>query len=210
MNKKLALAAVVLATGLLQTFGADPVPPVVTNLVSAQRPGTFLVDITYDLIDPDSTMVMVRVDASSDGGTNYSLPATSLSGDVGWVAPGTGKKIVWNAWNDWAGNYTTNAKVRLIADDTGSLSGSIPTNLPPANPNFVWITPGAFRMGSVGRLVWLTKPYLISRYEVTQAEYIQVMSNNPSSSTFYGTSAAVDSVPWTAYRGRMLWPTVPG
>jgi len=28
---------------------------------------------------------------------------------------------VWNVWTDWAGNYTTNARIRLVADDTASL-----------------------------------------------------------------------------------------
>ena len=106
------------------------IPPIITNLVSVQRPGTFFVDVTYDLIDPDSKNMFIQVEASSDGGTNYLVPMVSLSGDVGLVTPGLRKKIVWNAWNDWSGNYTTNAKVRLIADDTLSVNPP-PTNAPP-------------------------------------------------------------------------------
>ena len=97
---------------------ASPVLPVITNLVAVQRTGTFFVDVTYDLIDSDSPGgVYIMAEASSNNGTNYGISMRSLSGDFGLVTPGTGKKLVWNAWQDWGRNYTTNARVRLIADD---------------------------------------------------------------------------------------------
>ena len=179
MNKKLALAAVVLATGLLPTFGAALVPPVITNLVSVQRAGTMFVDITYDLIDPDSPTVMIYAEGSANGGTNYLIPVGSCTGDIGPVAPGLGKKIVWNAWNDWANNYSTNAKVRLTADDTLSALPPPPTNAPASN--LVWIPPGGFNMS--GTLVYLSRGFWMGKYEVTQGEYLGVMSNNPSGFT---------------------------
>ena len=110
--------ALLLTAPLARVASAQPVLPVITNLVAVQRPGTFYVDVTYDLIDPDSPGgVYILAEASSDNGTNYGISMDSLSGDAGLVTPGPGKKLVWNAWNDWARNYTTNARVRLIADD---------------------------------------------------------------------------------------------
>ncbi|MEI6676737.1 MAG: hypothetical protein WCO57_16320, partial [Verrucomicrobiota bacterium] len=100
------------------------IPPQILNLQSAQRAGTMLVEITYDLVDPDSTNLYVLAEFSADGGTNYGLPISSLSGDIGPVRPGPGKKIAWNVWNDWAANQTTNARIRLTADD--SLSAQPP------------------------------------------------------------------------------------
>jgi hypothetical protein len=80
---------------------ASPVLPVITNLVAVQRPGTFYVDVTYDLIDPDSPGgVYILAEASSTGGASYGISMRTLSGDVGMLIPGVGKKIVWNAWND--------------------------------------------------------------------------------------------------------------
>jgi formylglycine-generating enzyme required for sulfatase activity len=95
--------AFLLLAGSCQTRAALT-PPQVQNIRVAQRPGTMFVDITYDLVDPDSTNIYVIAEFSSDGGTTYGLPIYSLSGDIGPVRPGTGRHIVWNAWNDWAGN----------------------------------------------------------------------------------------------------------
>jgi formylglycine-generating enzyme required for sulfatase activity len=187
MKKFLLLSFPFLFAGVA---AAALVPPQIRNLVSAQRPGTFYVDITYDLIDPDSSTVYIMVEASSDGGDNWLVPAISLSGDFGFVAPGTGKKIVWNAWNDWPGNYTTNAKVRLIADDTMSAIPPPPTNPPAAN--LVFIPSGSFNMS--GTMVWISKSFWMGKYEVTQAEFQSVMTNNPS--YFRGNSLPVDSVSW--------------
>ncbi len=149
------------------------IPPIITNLVSVQRPGTFFVDVTYDLIDPDSKNMYIQVEASSDGGTNYLVPMVSLSGDVGLVTPGLRKKIVWNAWNDWSGNYTTNAKVRLIADDTLSVNPP-PTNAPPTN--MAWIPSGSFNMS--GTMVYLTRGFYMAKCETTQTEFQELMTNN--------------------------------
>lgn len=175
-------------------WAADPVPPQIQNLVSAQRPGTFLVDITYDLVDPDSKTVYISVEASSNGGSTYALPITSISGDVGHVAPGTARKIVWNAWDNWAGNYTANARVRLVADDTASLLPQPPSDPPTAN--LVWIPPGSFVMNPPnGPKVWISKGFWMGKYEVRQSEFQSVMGSNPSN--WKGSSLPVESVTWT-------------
>lgn len=189
------ILAGVVAAGLLMASLPDAsaqtnlIPPQIRNLVSVQRPGTFYVDVTYDLIDPDSQSLFISVEASSTGGTNYLVPMVSLSGDVGLVAPGLGKKIVWNAWNDWAGNYTTNAKVRLIADDTLSVNPP-PTNAPPAN--MVWIPSGSFDMS--GTMVYLSRGFYMAKYETTQTEFQALMTNNPSA--YIGPTLPVNAVTW--------------
>lgn len=89
--------------------------PVVSNVRAAQRAGTKLIDVTYDLSDSDSTSVFVSIQIYGNGGT---LPAFSLSGDVGsGVTPGFNKKIIWNAGQDWNRQYTTSGSARIIADD---------------------------------------------------------------------------------------------
>ena len=213
MNTHLAhstrLLAGAAAAGLLAALSpavhaqTNLVPPQLRNLVSAQRAGTFLVDISYDLIDPDSPYVCVSVEASSNGGVAYTVPMVSLSGDFGYVTPGTGKHLVWNAWTDWAGNYTTNAKVRLVADDTAS-AGVAPPSLTNGIPtSLVWVPSGSFNMS--GTLVYLSKGFFMAKCEVTQAEYLSVMSNNPSSFTGSG-ARPVEHVTWfeaTNYCGRL-------
>jgi hypothetical protein len=115
----------------------DPVPPQIQNLVVTQRPGTFFVDISYNLVDPDSAKVMIMVEATSTGGDPYLLPIASLSGDLGQVTPDTNKKIVWNAWDDWAGNFTNTTRIRIIADDTASAYPPPPTE-PPSRRRPIW------------------------------------------------------------------------
>ena len=71
------------------------------------------------------------------------------------------------------------------------------TNSIPANPNparLVWIKPGTFTMGSPSTekdrrenegpqtQVTLSRGFWMSKYEVTQAEYLAVMGSNPSRS----------------------------
>ena len=76
-------------------------PPDVSNVQILQREGAKLVDISYDLSDPDTSSLTVSVEASDDGGTTYDMSARTLSGDFGsGVSPGTGKQIVWDAGED--------------------------------------------------------------------------------------------------------------
>ncbi|MCX6926286.1 MAG: formylglycine-generating enzyme family protein [Verrucomicrobia bacterium] len=204
-NAKFFLFVLLVASIASVANAADPVLPIITNLVAVQRPGSFIVDVTYDLIDPDSPGgVYILSEASSNNGTNYGISMLSLSGDAGLVTPGTGKKLVWNAWNDWARNYTTNARVRLIGDDFPSTIGSTnggnyTTNVPPAT-NLVWIPPGTFTMGpdlygGKTMYVYLTRGIWMGKFEVTQAEYQNVLSNNPS--YFTGSpNRPVEQVTW--------------
>ncbi|MBI3987139.1 MAG: formylglycine-generating enzyme family protein [Lentisphaerae bacterium] len=71
--------------------------------------------------------------------------------------------------------------------------------------NMVWIPPGEFIMGSpigekgrdVGEVqhrVRLTKGFWLGKYEVTQAQWDRLMTNNPS--RFKGTNMPVDQVTW--------------
>jgi formylglycine-generating enzyme required for sulfatase activity len=198
MNPIRLCLAILLAAPLLRVAGAEPVLPVIANLVAAQRSGTFFVDVTYDLIDPDSPGgIYILAEASADNGASYGISMRSLSGDVGLVTPGTGKKLVWNAWTDWGRNYTPNARVRLIADDFPSTinttnAGNFTTNVPPSS-KFVWVPSGAFNMQ--GTYVYLTQGLWMGKFEVTQAEYQDVMGNNPSS--FPGNpNRPVETVSW--------------
>ena len=106
------VASLFFLTGTL--LAADPV---VSNVQGLQRPGTKLVDITYD-VTADTPTVGVTLRISSDGGTTFSVPATTLTGAVGANVPvGTGKVITWNAGTDWLGNYSTAMRFEIKVDD---------------------------------------------------------------------------------------------
>jgi formylglycine-generating enzyme required for sulfatase activity len=113
-------------------------PPVVSNVRAAQRPGTQLVDIYYDLADPDSASLVITAFVSTDGGASYTLPAASFSGS-GWggaVTPGSNKQITWNAGADWGGHYSANVRFCVTADDA------------PAPGGMALIPAGSFTMGN--------------------------------------------------------------
>ena len=57
--------------------------PVVTNVTAQQRPGTKLVDITYDVSYADGDTLSISVQISNDSGKTFVINPVSLTGDVG-------------------------------------------------------------------------------------------------------------------------------
>ncbi len=91
--------------------------PVVSNVVGAQRAGTKLVDITYDLTDAEHATLAVTIRISKDAGTTWDVPCASVSGNgIGLeVTPGAGKAIVWDAGADWNGQWSDQMQVEITA-----------------------------------------------------------------------------------------------
>lgn len=95
----------------------------VETVMAAQRPGTKLVDIAYDL--QSTTLGNADVSLSVFSETNAVNIAT-VSGDVGSeVAVGTGKTIVWNAGSDWNGNLDS-LTIRIAGQDVQGAGFSTP------------------------------------------------------------------------------------
>jgi formylglycine-generating enzyme len=125
----------VLLAAVFSPLRVEAAPPVVTNLTATQRTGTQLVDIGYDVAAPGISTVTVALEISSDAGSTWAVPVTSATGHMGTgVVPGTGKAIVWDAGADWSGNYSTQMRLWVVADD-----------LVPAG--FALIPGGSFTMG---------------------------------------------------------------
>ena len=92
--------------------------PVVSNVGAEQRAGTRLVDITYNVEDPDGDAMTVSVQISDDRGLTFNVAAETFSGDVGaGITSGTGKRIVWDAATDLPDTFGTNYVAKVIADD---------------------------------------------------------------------------------------------
>jgi hypothetical protein len=78
--------------------------PAVTNVSFAQQPGTRLVSVSYDLAGGTCSVSLL---VSNDNGATYNVPVKSVTGAVGnGVTSGTGKRIIWDAGTDWAGQFS--------------------------------------------------------------------------------------------------------
>lgn len=116
-------------------FGADPV---VSNLTAVQRAGTKIVDIIYE-VSADTSTVTVTLEISADGGGTWSVPATTLTGDIGaGVTVGVGRTIAWDGGVDWNQQVSSQVRFRVTSDDLQA---------PPPPEGFARIPPGAFTMG---------------------------------------------------------------
>jgi hypothetical protein len=116
----LCLALVLLTRGLLlvpTNAGADSAP-VVSNVQATQRPGTFIVDITYDLADPDGDASYVTLYFSPDGGTSWPSRCISATGAANnLVEPGTGHSVAWDAGADFPDLISDSCTIRVMAVD---------------------------------------------------------------------------------------------
>jgi formylglycine-generating enzyme required for sulfatase activity len=143
--------------------------PVVSNLSASQRAGTKLVDIVYD-VAADTSSVAISLEVSSDGGSSFTVPATSLSGAIGaGVAVGTGRTITWDAGADWNQQQSSTMRFKVTADD----------GLEPAVPaDFALIPGGSFQMGdaldglsNAPVVTVAVSAFYMGQYEVTKAEW---------------------------------------
>ena len=180
------LASVV---AIVSASAAYAVAPNVSNISAAQRGGgSRLVDVYYDLADPDSSLLYVSLKISNDGGASWLIIPRTVSGAVGTnVTPGGGKHIVWDAGADVPGVYGTQYKAMLTVSDSNS-----------AYPGeMVFIPAGEFLMGSVATTYTNEKPqhsvnlsgYWIGRTEVTRGEYRQFMDAGGYRTAVYWSSA---------------------
>ena len=181
----------------------DAAMPVVDNVQANQRAGTTgagtVVDITYDVEDADSDSADISIEMSNDGGTTFTVNATTFTGDVGRVEVGTGKAVEWQAGVDVPGEYWDNCQAKVTAEDIPSgPAGEIVVNLPGgATMTMVWIEPGTFTMGSPssepGRYsyegpqhhVTITQGFYLGKYKITQGHWESVMGTRPWSGKSY-------------------------
>lgn len=96
----------------------------ITNINPSQRTdGSITVDIYYDLSGPEP-VYDVLAETSFDGGINF-IVIDSMSGDVGTgVSIGTGKQIIWRFGNEFPGQYTSQAQIKLTVLVSTALCGS--------------------------------------------------------------------------------------
>ncbi|MEI6819357.1 MAG: SUMF1/EgtB/PvdO family nonheme iron enzyme [Verrucomicrobiota bacterium] len=108
-----------------------------SNVRPAQRAGSKLVDIDYDVTGTTSP-VTVALQISADGGSTWAVPATTLSGAIGnSVTAGSNMRITWDAGTDWNQQLSSQTKFRLTVTE----ATVVPTG-------FALIPSGSFTMGN--------------------------------------------------------------
>lgn len=125
--------------GLLFHVGAAlAAPPVVSNVLMHQRTdGSGIVEIGYDLVDPDSPALRVTLQLSNDGGATFDFPVLHVSGDVGpGIAPGPAKLILWSVGSIAVPLDIESMAARVVASDSG-------VDFAVHTPNLVAITDGS-------------------------------------------------------------------
>ena len=169
----------------VKTIEDDLSSPIIYNTsVIQRRDGSGLIDISYDLYDANGDLCEVTLLLLDDGDANFSYTPTpiNLSGDIGEdVAPGTGKKVVWNAGAEDKGFDGSQFVLRLKAED----------GINRVPENFVLVEGGSFTRS--GYSVTLDSFY-IDKYQLTQKEWLEVMGSNPS--YFNGDNNPVERITW--------------
>jgi hypothetical protein len=100
--RRAVLLLLMLAIARVATAQVFTTPKGEAENVRFEQVGGGTVNIFYDLVASDPRAVfLVTLDASQDRGSTFTVRPTSVSGDVGQgVAPGTGKRIVWESGRD--------------------------------------------------------------------------------------------------------------
>jgi len=118
--------ALCLATAL--TLPAQtPAPPVVTGVIAFQQMTNNVlgtnVTINYTLSDANFTSDNVFILVSPDAGNTWTVPALAFSGaegtNISVSSTPTIKSVIWYASLDWPDNFTTNCRVRVLANNLG-------------------------------------------------------------------------------------------
>lgn len=166
-SHRLSLASALVAVSLLFSAWVMAGPPVVSNVRATQRPGTGLVDVLYDLQDPEGDKVAITVHVSFDSGNTYKDTVRTVSGlgSGKQVAPGRDRQLVWDAGADLDPIAFRNVRLRIIADDGYANA--------PAQMAYIPASTVLITGGTVGYPVYIGG-FAMDKYEVTKALWDEV------------------------------------
>ncbi len=165
--KKLILLLLLLNT-VSSSYGQNSVP-VVKNVQVGQRPGTKLINITFDVSDSDNDPLNVIVRISAPGSNSFQVETINISGDVGeGIMPGTGKTIVWNSGIDCPNNYGSDFKVMIHADDGRGNEGHVNDGY----GDYLYVPSGIY-----SSLPTYLDGFYIGKFEITNGEYKKFLND---------------------------------
>lgn len=176
---------IVFAVAISCTISFANSPPVVSNVSASQRSdGSGIVDIHYTLSDADNDQCEISISVSDDGGSTWDVSASSFTGDIGeGIYPGS-RYIKWYSNDDLPGEYGTNYRVKIFAEDNPLVS-PIPDShfmrFPPASD----VNTTSYQMGDHFDVGWSDElpihtvtlnAFYICKYETTNQQYRDYLS----------------------------------
>lgn len=176
---------------IFQPALSEAASPEVSNIRATQRAGTKLIDIYYDVTDPENDPLTVAIQIYDN---TTAIPTYTVTGDVGsGVTAGANKHIVWNAGQDWNRRLSTKGKARVLVDDLSITS-------PSATMAFV---PGGFGMPTGSSYEIYTSGFYMDKLEVSKALWDSVYQwaitngyafDNPG--TAYDSTHPINGISW--------------
>lgn len=98
-------------------FALDTHDPIISNVTATQDNAAKTFTFHYD-VSEDAGNVQVGLEISSNSGSTWIVPATTLSGDLGaGLVSGIGKTVTWNAGVDYDGYEKAGMQIRVTVSD---------------------------------------------------------------------------------------------
>jgi len=146
-------------------------PPVVENVIFTQQTdGSFIVNIYYDVNDPDGDAMTVTMEVSDDNGVTWNFACLQIGGDVGaGITSGTNKHIVWDFGTEHPQIFGDQFRIKIIADD-----GVIVMGIPCPGTPTVTYEGKIYNTVQIGDQCWLKENLDVG----TMINGIDTMKNN--------------------------------
>ncbi len=116
MKRKIFFINFILFFTLSAAYSQNRVP-VIDNVSVRQNMENLNVEIDYTAFDLDNDTLIVLVKMSQDGGTTFTVPAVTFTGDYGLGITSGTRSIIWDAVADYPNQYGNNFRVKLIVSD---------------------------------------------------------------------------------------------
>jgi iron(II)-dependent oxidoreductase len=117
LSSKKMLTVIVFTICLLISLSAYAEVPVIKNMGFQYIAANNVLRTWYDLSYSGVGSVNISLEASEDGGKNFNIIPTQVSGDFGLVFPGTGKKANWNIGSECPWLDPQTVIMRIVASD---------------------------------------------------------------------------------------------
>ena len=171
---------------------AENQQPQVTNVKFSQRPdASLIVDVYYEVNDPEGSTMTITMQASNNNGVNWDFSCDNVTGDIGAGITNGAKHIEWDFAAEHPETFGDQFKIKIIADDGGDIFG-VPC---PGTPTVIYAGK-TYNTVQIGEQCWLKENLDVGTMinSTTSADSMRnngilekyCYDNNPASCVTYG------------------------